>query len=567
MFLAFGFRPSPGIVIIAPASGYTNPAPTDTRASCTGNTNPSGRPFSFGSCDSEVLRLRHADRHASVAQLLEPLEALLRQRRELDAFGSVDPRRERLDLLAERCLLRIQEPERRRLVRRFDERLRQLLAPGPTVGEQGADVRSVRAGGSRDLPDQLELCFRIGGEPVDRHHHRHAVQSDVLDLLDEVARTGAHRVQVLLAERLRQRLASDDVEPPRMHLQRPHRRDQQRRVRPESRDATLDVEELLRTHVGAEARLGDDEIGAAQRDLVGDDRGVAVRDVRERAGVHERRRALEGLHQGRLDRLAQEDGHRAGGLQVLRGDRVSAPVVPDDHPAEALTQVVRIGRETEHGHHLARRGDVEPRRPRHAVLRSAEPDLDLAQRTIVDVDDAAPGDRLRIEVVRVVEQQRRVDHRGEQVVRRRHRVEVARQVQVEVLRRHDLAPATARRAALDAEHRPHRRLANDAARAFADPVQRHRDPDGVHGLALAERRRRDRGHDHVLAARPELLAPHHVEAHLGHGATVELQIVLAEAEQPRDVGQRTEGNGTGDLEVVQSSRRSLGGIGATAEPR
>ena len=48
----------------------------------------------------------------------------------------------------------------------------------------------------------------------------------------------------------------------------------------------------------------------------------------------------------------------------------------------------------------------------------------------------------------------------EQVVRRGHRVEVAGEVQVEDLHRHDLAVAAAGRAALDPEGRTHRRLAD-----------------------------------------------------------------------------------------------------------
>ena len=53
-----------------------------------------------------------------------------------------------------------------------------------------------------------------------------------------------------------------------------------------------------------------------------------------------------------------------------------------------------------------------------------------------------------------------VDHRGEQVVRRRDGVEVAGEVQVELLHRQDLAVAAAGGAALDAERRAHRRLAD-----------------------------------------------------------------------------------------------------------
>ena len=79
-------------------------------------------------------------------------------------------------------------------------------------------------------------------------------------------------------------------------------------------------QELLHPHVGAEAALGDDVVGELQRDAVGDERVVAVRDVRERAAVHERGLALERLHQVRLDRLLEQHRHRAGRPQLLGGD-------------------------------------------------------------------------------------------------------------------------------------------------------------------------------------------------------------------------------------------------------
>ena len=57
-------------------------------------------------------------------------------------------------------------------------------------------------------------------------------------------------------------------------------------------------------------------------------------------------------------------------------------------------------------------------------------------------------DAERVAVMEVV-----VEHRGEQVVRRRDRVEVAGEVEVDLVHRDHLRVAAARRAALHAEHR------------------------------------------------------------------------------------------------------------------
>ena len=92
--------------------------------------------------------------------------------------------------------------------------------------------------------------------------------------------------------------------------ERAHRRDDHDDVRLETADAADDVHELLHAEVGGEARLGDEVLAELEADAVGDDRVVAVRDVRERARVHEAELALERLDDVRLDRLLEEDGHR-----------------------------------------------------------------------------------------------------------------------------------------------------------------------------------------------------------------------------------------------------------------
>ena len=92
----------------------------------------------------------------------------------------------------------------------------------------------------------------------------------------------------------------------------------------------------------------------------------------------------------------------------------------------------------------------------------------LAQRAVVHVDAAAPADRERVDAERVAVQDVRVEHRGEQVVRGADRVDVAGEVEVEVLHRHDLRVAAARRAALDPEDRAERRLAQAEHGLLAD---------------------------------------------------------------------------------------------------
>ena len=86
--------------------------------------------------------------------------------------------------------------------------------------------------------------------------------------------------------------------------------------------------------------------------------------------------------------------------------------------------------------------------------------MHLAQRAIVHVDRARPRDAARIDAERVALLQVVVEHRGEQRVRAGDRVEVAGEVEVDVLHRQDLRVAAAGGAALHAEHRTEARLAD-----------------------------------------------------------------------------------------------------------
>ena len=115
-----------------------------------------------------------------------------------------------------------------------------------------------------------------------------------------------------------------------------------------------------------------DVLAELEPDAVGDERVVAVRDVRERPAVDERGLALERLHEVRLDRVLQDDGHRARRADLLRGDRLAFVGLPDGDAPEPLAQVGEIARDGDEPHDLARRGDVEAGLARCAVRAAAE---------------------------------------------------------------------------------------------------------------------------------------------------------------------------------------------------
>ena len=179
-------------------------------------------------------------------------------------------------------------------------------------------------------------------------------------------------------------------------------------------------------------------------------------------------RVLERLHEVGRQRIAQHRGHRAVRTEVARQHRLTFARVADDDVAETLLEVVQVGREAEDRHDLGCHDDVEAGLPRVAVAGAAEPDHDVAQRTVADIEHAAPRDPSHVDAERVAVVDVVVDHRREQVGRDGDRREVAGEVQVDVLHRHDLRVAAARGTALHAEHRSEGGLAQADHGALAD---------------------------------------------------------------------------------------------------
>ena len=226
-------------------------------------------------------------------------------------------------------------------------------------------------------------------------------------------------------------------------------------------------------------------------------------------------------------------------------------------PSRSFSSVERLG-EAEDGHHLGGHGDVEAGLARHRVVRAAQAHDDVPQRPVVHVDHALPDDPPRVDPQRVAVVDVVVEQRGQQVVGQLDGVEVAGEVEVDVLHRHDLGVAAAGRAALHAEARPQRRLAQADARLLADPVQAVAQADAGGGLAFAGRRGRDGRDQDQLAGRLVLQPAIQVQRDLGLVLAVVLQVVVGDAQLGGDLLDRQHLRAAGDFNV---GRQRSGGVG------
>ena len=438
-----------------------------------------------------VLGLRHADRQIAVTRLF-PLAKLV-----ADALvgehlvGAVDALGNGLDLFEQRHLVGI---DRREVA---DFGIGDLGNPrGQCLGTLATKLPVTRDDRLASLLGnivlkRLHLGVGIAEEVVDGDHDRNAKALEVLDMTAKVGAAGFDSGDIFGAE-----IGAGNTA---IHLHRADSGDKDDRARRDAGLAALDVHEFLGAKVGAETGLGHDIIGQLQRRL-GRDHGItAMRDVGERAAMHEGRIVLEGLHQIRLHRLCQQHGHRAVGLDVAAEYRRTVAAVGDNDIAETLLQVLDVVGEAEDCHHLGRDGDVEAGLTREAVGHATKACDDVTKRAVVHINDAAPGDAALVDTELVAPVDMVVDHRRQQVMRGGDRMEVAGEMKVHFLHRHDLGVTAAGGATLHPEAGAERRLADTDGRLLADGIQAVDKTDGRRGLALAGGCRVDGGDQNQLA--------------------------------------------------------------------
>ena len=317
----------------------------------------------------------------------------------------------------------------------------------------------------------------------------------------------------------------------------------------EARLAALDVDELLGTEVGTEAGFRDDVVTELQGRLGGEHRVAAVSDVGERATVDEGRAVLERLHEVRLQRFTQQHRHGAVGVQLASTHRLLVAGVTHNDVAETLLEVLQAGGQTEDGHHFGGDDDVEAVLTREAVARAAERDGDVAQRAVVHVHDALPRDATHVDAERVAVVDVVVQQCRQQVVGERDGVEVAGEVEVDVLHGHHLRHAAAGSATLHAEHGAEARLAQADDGLLADLVQCVTEADGGRRLAFAGGRGADGRDEDELAVRARGQAVDILQRDLRLVLAVLVQRVARDTEPRGDVGDRVHGGSLSNLDI------------------
>ena len=315
----------------------------------------------------------------------------------------------------------------------------------------------------------------------------------------------------------------------------------------DARIAALDVQELFCAQVGTETGLGDDIIGQREAELGGHDAVAAVGNVGKGAAVDDGGVVFQRLNEVRVQRILQQGGHGTGGADLARRDGLAVVGVGADDLGQPLLQVGDAGGQAEDGHDLAGDGDIKAVFTRGAVDLAAQAVHDEAELAVVHVHAALPGDAAGVDVQRVALLDAVVDHGGQQVVGRADGVEVAGEVEVDVLHRDHLCIAAASCAALDAEHGAERRLTQAEHGLFAQRVHGVGQAHAGGGLALARRGGADGRDQDQLALLASLVDEAVVD--LGLVAAVGDHILVGKAERGSDLGNGLHAGFLCDLDI------------------
>ena len=180
-------------------------------------------------------------------------------------------------------------------------------------------------------------------------------------------------------------------------------------------------------------------------------------------------------------------------------NRLAIKSISDDNFAKAGLQIYDIAGQAKDCHDLGSDRDIEAVFPRNALHAAAETVHDVAELAVIHVHCALPGDLLDIDAELVALLYMVVQHGGKEVIGCADGMEVAGEVEVDVLHGNDLRVAAAGRAAFDAEDRAQGRLTERHDGLLADLAQAVCQADAGRGLAFARGRGGDGGHQDQLA--------------------------------------------------------------------
>ena len=284
-----------------------------------------------------------------------------------------------------------------------------------------------------------------------------------------------------------------------VHLQRQSRSHKHGQIWLQARLTALDIEELLGTKVSTKARLCDGIVRPRHSHTGCNNRVTAVCDIRKWASVNNHWMVLGCLHEVWIDSILQECYNRSRNTQVLNCKWSIIVAHTQNDAADASIQVVDIACKAQDSHNLRCWSDVEASFGWNTIYRASQARYNMAQRTIVDIEHSTPHNLLQTHLLRAIVVEVVVEQGCDKVICRGNSVEVASEVEVDILRRQHLCITATSSTTLHTEARSQRRLSQSNHCSLADMVESHTQADAYGGLTYTSLSRCDSGNQDKVA--------------------------------------------------------------------
>jgi len=258
---------------------------------------------------------------------VEQFDRLARSGVEIHTVRAVEFARQSLNFLFDRLVQTIGEPQLAPVIffhhpqHRLGQPSGSLAALRVMLGHHRLDAQP-----GAEPDDAVQIGVGIPWESVEGHHRVEAEKADVLDVLGEVAQA-ARRVE----------------SPMISHGARGSHDDGARRL--EAAEPAFDIKELLRAQIGRKPRFGNHIVRQFQSHAGGQGGVGALGNIGKGAPVHEGRRPFQGLHQVRMNGVAQKHLHGSHRLNLRGTNRLALVSERHHHSAQPLPQILEIPRQ------------------------------------------------------------------------------------------------------------------------------------------------------------------------------------------------------------------------------
>ena len=274
------------------------------------------------------------------------------------------------------------------------------------------------------LAQYLNLLVGIGSKLVEGDDNGLTEALKVLHVLVEVPVTSFHSCNVWLFDIF---LSHATV-----HLQCLESNNENGKVWLQTSLAALDVVEFLSTEVSTESSLCDSIVAIFEGSCSSHDRVAAMGNVSERSAVNEGRSALGSLNQVWLQGIEEEGNDTATYTHILDSEWFVILSDAEENIVDATTEIVYACCETHDSHDFRSRSDVESSLCLDAVL-VTDTGNDATQATVVDVHHTAPENLLELESLSLVLETVVVQEGSNHVVSFCDGMEVASEMEVDLI--------------------------------------------------------------------------------------------------------------------------------------